>query len=547
MSMRVRYILDVPEETAQVARAAFPNGNEYMTIRDEVGVIYSDGEFACLFSELGQPGVPPGLLAMATVLQYREGLTDRQAAEAVRARIDWKYLLGLPLTDPGFHYSVLSEFRDRLIAGGLEMSLLEKLVEKKLVKARGKQRTDSTHVLLAIRQLQRVEVVGETLRRVLNEVAEVAPAWLLAQITPEWFTRYGPRFDKYRLPKAKSKRKTLAEEIGTDGYHLLQAIYADDAPPQVRALATVEVMRQIWIQQYYLDDGQLTWREQKDLPPGHMYIQSPDDPEARNRTKGDINWTGYTVHVTETCDSDRPNLITHVETRPASTGDVSVSADIHIALAEKQLLPSEHFVDAGYTSADHLVNSRTDYDFDLVGPVMPDSSWQAKAGQGFDIANFVIDWESRTATCPTGKRSQSWYSGYQRQGQDFIQVYFAQADCQVCQHRSLCTKAKHRPRTLFFRPQAEHEALQAARERQETDEFKERYKTRAGIEGTLSQGVRAFELRRSRYIGLAKTHVQHVATAAAINLARLADWFAGIPKAQTRQSKFEALAASVYI
>jgi transposase len=119
----------------------------------------------------------------ATVLQYREGLTDRQAAEAVRARIDWKYLLGLPLLD----------------------SLLEKLVEKKLVKARGKQRTDSTHVLLAIRQLQRVEVVGETLRRVLNQVTEVAPKWLLAQITPEWFTRYGPRFDKYRLPKAKSR------------------------------------------------------------------------------------------------------------------------------------------------------------------------------------------------------------------------------------------------------------------------------------------------------------------------------------------------------
>jgi transposase len=158
----------------------------------------------------------------------------------------------------------------------------------------------------------------------------------------------------------------------------------------------------------------------------------------------------------------------------------------------------------------------------------------------------VIEWESQTATCPAGKRSQSWYSG-QRRGQDFIQARFAPADCLACQNRSLCTKAKHRPRTLFFRPQAEHEALQAARERQETDEFKERYKTRAGIEGTLSQGVRTFQLRRSRYIGLAKTHVQHVATAAAINLARLADWFAGIPRAQTRQTAFAALAASIYI
>ena len=206
-------------------------------------------------------------------------------------------------------------------------------------------------------------------------------------------------------------------------------------PHNLSVRRLVEVMRQIWIQQYYLDDGQLKWREQKDLPPGHLYIQSPDDPDTRNRTKRDINWTGYTVHVTETCDQDNPNLITHVETRPASTGDVSVTADIHIALAEKQLLPSEHFVDAGYTSADHLVISHTDYHLDLMGPVMSDSSWQAKAGQGFDIAHFVIDWQSQTATCPTGKRSQGWHSG-QWQGQDFIQIRFAPPDCRACQHRS---------------------------------------------------------------------------------------------------------------
>jgi transposase len=216
-------------------------------------------------------------------------------------------------------------------------------------------------------------------------------------------------------------------------------------------------------------------------------------------------------------------------------------------LAEKQLLSGEHFVDAGYTSAEHLVSSRTDYRLDLVGPVIPDPSWQAKADQGFDLARFVVDWETQTVTCPKGQTSQYWNPIKDHTGKEVIQVQFAKTDRLACESRVEYTKAKVNPRAVRLRPQAEHKALQVARECQKTNEFKERYKTRAGIEGTLSQGVRAFELRRSRYIGLAKTHVQHVATAAAINFARLADWCVGIPKAQTRQSKFAAMAAVVYI
>ena len=178
MSRRPHALEPVPEETTRVARAAFPKGNPYLLLRDTLGTIFQDDDFAALFPLVGQPGLPPWRLALVTIMQFRENLADRQAAEAVRARIDWKYLLGLDLTDAGFDFSALSEFRDRLLAGSAAEHLLDKLLERcrtlGLLKARGQQRTDSTHVLAAIRVLNRLELVAETLRATLNELATVA-------------------------------------------------------------------------------------------------------------------------------------------------------------------------------------------------------------------------------------------------------------------------------------------------------------------------------------------------------------------------------------
>ena len=546
MSMTARFSQEVPEETARVARAAFPKGNKYMKIRDELGALYPDQEFAELYPERGRPAASPGRLALTTVIQFAEGLSDRQAAEAVRSRIDLKYALALELTDPGFDYSLLSQFRGRLLENGQERqlldSLLQRLSQKGLVKAGGQQRTDSSHVLAAIRQVNRLECVGEAIRQALNELATEAPGWLLAQIRPDWFDRYGSRFETYRLPQKQAEREALQTQIGADGAHLLAAIYAEAGPEWLRELPAVEIMRQIWIQQYYVEQGQVKWRSQEQLPPNKLLIQSPYDVEARNRTKRKVNWTGYTAHLTETCDEATPNLITHVETTPATTGDVEVTPDIHSALAQKELLPGEHFVDTSYVKAEYIVSSRSDYQIDLVGPVPPDSSWQAQAGQGFDLPCFAIDWPNQTVTCPEGQISQYWHPRQDNYGNQVIDVSFAKAVCLACPCRAQCTKGKVSPRVLRLRPQPAYEALLGARQRQKTDEFKQRYKKRAGIEGTISQGTRSFDLRRSRYIGLAKTHLQHVATAAAINLTRLADWLMDVPTAQTRHSRFAALA-----
>src|SRR5690349_9683530 len=146
MSLRPHPLAPIPEETARIACAAFPKGNPYLTLRDHVGLIFSDHDFADLYAHDGQPGLAPWRLALVTLLQFRENVADRQAAEAVRARIDWKYLLGLALTDSGFDFSVLSEFRDRLVKGDAAERLLAPLLTRcralGLLKARGQQGLD---------------------------------------------------------------------------------------------------------------------------------------------------------------------------------------------------------------------------------------------------------------------------------------------------------------------------------------------------------------------------------------------------------------------
>src|SRR5215218_7468694 len=246
MSLRPQAPPTVPDETRRIARAAFPKGALCLCIADGLGPVYQDGQFAALFPRRGQPAAAPGRLALAVVLQFVENLSDREAADAVRGRIDWKYALGLALTDPGFDHTVLSEFRTRLVAGGAERLLLDALLghlqEQGLVKARGGQRTGSTHVLAAVRVLNRLERVGETLRAALNELAAVAPAWLQAVAPPAWYERYGRRVENYRLPKTEAVRLALAAEIGADGQRLLAALDAAADRPELTRLPKVEIL-----------------------------------------------------------------------------------------------------------------------------------------------------------------------------------------------------------------------------------------------------------------------------------------------------------------
>jgi transposase len=255
MSVQPRPWPQVPEQTAAVARSAFPKGALAIRVRDELPALFPDEQFASAFGVRGKPGISPGQLALITVLQFAENLTDRQAADAVRARIDWKYALGLELTDAGFDHTVLTGFRQRLTGHGLEEKVLDllltRLSELGLVKAGGRQRTDSTHVLAAVRSANRLEFLGETLRAALEALAAAAPDWLATQIDTEWVSRYGARMDSYRIPQGEDKRTAMAVQVGVDGFHLLHAVHTTEAPIWLREMPAVLTLRTVWLKQYH--------------------------------------------------------------------------------------------------------------------------------------------------------------------------------------------------------------------------------------------------------------------------------------------------------
>lgn len=544
--MQPESIAAIPEETARVARAIMPKGNRYLLLRDELGTIYSDEMFHKLYPSRGSYAEAPWRLALVCIMQYMENYTDRQAAEAVQMRIDWKYALSLELTDQGFDATVLSEFRSRLVGHQQEAVLLDALLElcraRGWLKERGKQRTDSTHVLAAIRTLNRLECVGETLRAALNSLAVVVPDWVRQQVPKEWYERYSSRVEDYHFPKEKTKRQAIAEQIGADGWYLLSLLQGRETAAWLREVPAVEVLRRVWVQQYGSHEGTPYWRPDEDIPAAALSISSPYDPEAHLSIKRSTVWTGYKVHLTETCDEERPHLLIHVETTASTTQDIEETEPIHQALAEKHLLPSVHALDTGYVDGPHLVNSSSQYGIEVLGPVIVDPSWQGRAGQGFSLSDFAIDWQAHRVTCPEGKTSRKWKWAYNAHGGGRIHVEFGKQDCLACPCRSQCTTASSNPRQISFHSQTQHEAIQSARQRQTTQEFKDRYAMRAGIEGTISQGVRAFDLRRSRYIGQVKTHLQHIITATAIDVARLLAFLMGIPRDGTRISRFAALA-----
>src|SRR5438132_256099 len=355
MSLKPQGLEPIPEATSRLAHKSSPKGSAIMRLRDALGPIYQDESFAELFPRRGRPAEAPWRLALVTVFQAMENLTDRQAAQMVALRMDWKYALSLAPDDEGFDYSVLSQFRQRLIEQGAQDLVLEPLLAvcraQGWLKSGGKQRTDSTHVLAAVRSLSSLESVGEALRAALNALAEIEPEWLLEHIEDDWFDRYVHRFELARFPKAESQREQLRRQVGRDGQRLLQATEQPQAPQAVRALPEVQLLRQVWQQHYEEVNGQLRWRDGP-AGSGAERIVSPYDPEARSSRKRDTVWLGYKSHVTETCEED-PNalhLIVHVETTPATTEDHEVLAPLLEQERQRGRAPEEMYVDMGYTS-----------------------------------------------------------------------------------------------------------------------------------------------------------------------------------------------------
>jgi transposase len=317
------------------------------------------------------------------------------------------------------------------------------------------------------------------------------------------------------------------------------------APPWLRQVPAVVTLRRVWLQNYWWDGTQLQWRAADNIPPAARFISSPYDPEAHYARKHTTQWVGYKVYITETCEDDLPHLITHIDTTIGPAADGAATPKIHAALQQRGLVPGIHIVDTGFLDADLFVKSLDDFGVDLLGPTRLDYHWQAREGAGFDVQHFQIDWDQQHATCPAGKMSTGWTPAVDHRGNAVIKVKFSSKDYRRCDHAAQCIRSTKRypRRALTIRPQPQYQALQVARERETTATFQTEYARRAGIEGTISRGIRSTRLRRTRYLGLQRVRLGHILTAVGLNVLRLGEWFLETTRAKSRITPFARLMA----
>jgi transposase len=523
MTIKPQPAEEIPEETRVLAWQLCPKGTVAMHLRDALGPIYQDEDFLRVYPKWGKPSYSVWRLALITILQTIEGLTDRQAAQAMEIRLDWRYALSLPLSYSGIDFTILSDFRERLVSNGATELLLQPILdlsrERGWLKAGGKQRTDSTMVLARIRSLNSLESVGEGMRASLNAIASQDEEWLWARVNPEWFDRYVHRFELARFPKEESKRERLREQVGEDALELLGFIKQEDTPAAIKTLGEVQFLERSFAQHYEIKEGKAHWRAGPVVTSADRVI-SPYDPEARSSRKRETKWVGYKVHLSETCDQDpnRPQVITNVYTSTATEHDSQALETTLQQRREKGLAPAQEYVDQGYPSGTQLVKQRA-LGTEIVGPVPAEGGWQVHQPDGYSLKDFEVNWQTRQARCPQGQTSLKWSARLDTRGQPVEFIRFPKGACQHCPVRDQCTTAEQR--TLTLNVQGAHEALEVRRKEQFEPDFQQRYGVRAGIEGTMSQATRAFDLRQTPYMGLDKTHLHHVCIATGLNLMRI--------------------------
>lgn len=524
MSVPKPFPREIPEETRRIVESWLNEKSLFAFLGQHVDEIIKDADFAELYASSGRPGVNSVVLTLVTVFQFLEDLPDRAAAEQVRSRMDWKYVLRQELTWAGFNYSDLCNFRKRLVENEQEGLLFEKVLvylkSKGFIKKKGKQRTDATHVLGQIRSMSRLELVLETMRVALSAVVSADAKWFLENLPASYSERYQEKRYDYRMKREEIDQ--LMKQAGQDGRCLLEQL---EQMPQLVDLEQVQLLKRVLAEQF-LDatacevminpdadcDGGTSQSKPKDKSDT---IQSPHEPDARYAKKRGKGWQGYKVQVTDSADEEAAHFIIDIQVTPANESDHQALDDIQDRLAARDLSPDKHYVDQAYMSGEHLASSR-EHDIDLRGYVQANASSKA---EGFRLQDFDIDIQNESATCPAGKHSVRWSPVSDTKGVAYRASFGEQ--CRDCPffNAEHCTSNPSGRRLDISRY---HDELQKRRHEMQDPDFKTDMHTRHGIEGTLSELVRTHGLRQARYRGQTKMQFQAYFTAVAFNLKHLA-------------------------
>jgi transposase len=593
--LKPRPLGPIPEDTRILGHALLEENNLYRKIGDEYAELVKDEDFASMYSKTGQPGYSPARLSLVIVLQAMEHLSDRVALQMVRTRIDWKYALHLPLEDDGFDASLLSEFRSRLLDHQAERklfdALLEKLKEKGMLKGRGIQRTDALTIVTATRELNRLELVMETMRLAIVALVECDPKWAKENLPGSWLETYSEWVESERLvkdkgPGGKAETEGLLKQTGRDGFDLLRRVNAESAPAELGQLAAMGTLEQVWKQQYLeVEDeaGQSlivphTKESRQDGQVNRELISTPHDVEARYGEKRGKGSTGYKLHLTEVASEDEPAIITDVDVVGGQQYDGGALEGIHGRLKERQLLPEEHLVDGGYISGEAIAES-AGREVKLVGPMRgakqfteageqvkaeasdkqkaelsPEAGGEECVAAGREsgsertclgVEQFRFDFERQAAVCPAGEAAVRWRlerrmdRGVVGVGTAVIMIEWEKAKCLSCLKAPPSLLQRPRGRRVKISPH--YPEIAARRAEQQEGEFWRKYRRRAGIEATLSTVVRGHGGRRTPYRGQGKTRGHYLRVAAAVNLKRAIAWEAGQKPKRERVVKMKKI------
>lgn len=495
----------------------------YLTIKEVIAPLIKDEDYAEMYSPLGRRPVSPRTLVLTMLLQFLENLPDRKAARNVRLRLDWKIAIGLELDDPGFHFSILEVFRDRLEQNNKQRAafttLLEKLKELGLIQKSQKQRLDSTHVLGHLRRLSRLQCMAESIRLVLGSLRRLLGEDDFNQLVPAQIRDlYGEELDTHQMDRQQIRR-TL-KSSGKHALMLVKRLEAHRLSSQLLALEEVGTLHRV-LEQYFdiAPDKEPVVKKKLPKGEGEDRIVTPHEPQARWSKKRGKEWIGYKLQVTET--ADRPteeadgtrhpatNFITDIEMTNAAQPDVQYTQKAIDRQIQQGFVPEELSTDQGYESGYHIAQAKSK-GVVLMGPVATPN----KKGIEISQESFSIDLERKEVTCPQGNKSSYWKMDQKGN----IHIRFSGSACSGCPLKAQCTKNKY-GRTLTLVPNFEY--LQARRELMKTEDFKERMKARNGIEGTISELCRVHGARHARYRGDKRLRTQGLFSALAVNVKRL--------------------------
>ncbi len=501
---------DIPEEIRSWGEKHLKQDNVYRVIGDQLFSFISADEFMSMYSRTGRPSINPVVLSLVTIFQFLEAIPDRVAAEHVKTRLDWKYALHLPFDDSGFHYSDLCNFRKRLAEHGKESLLFDQLLNRiqslGFLKKRKYQRTDSTHVLAVIRQLSRIENLSEGLRVSLKAIENSDSAFYQMKIPALYREHWSKPLSDYQM--SDDERREALERVGRDMHWLLSFLKTNKE--SFLRLPELELLQTLFTQHFTIQSHQV--HVKAEATTGKDKIQSSHEPEARYSTKRDKKWVGYKTHITETAnEKGSVNFITDIATTNACEQDNETLSQIQENIEDRGLKPEQQYTDKGYITGSNLADSQ-EKGIQLMG----EASQLENKGL-FTADEFIIDHQSKTATCPAGCTSISWKELEVGQHKGDMQIRFGK-QCQDCSLKDQCTDSKRGRR---LRLNQHYELLRKRREESRTKSFKETMKRRSPVEGTISEMVRAHGLRRSRYRGIHKTHLQNLLIGTAVNLKRL--------------------------